>query len=66
MDAPRARIDFERQRIRVGGFQLGKRTVVEDELRQLVSIGGEFGKHRFLRGALALLRLLQHGQPSSS
>ena len=61
MHPPGRGIDLQRQLVGVGGFELGERAVIEDELRQRV-LGGEFLEGRFGGRGLAGGGLGQHRQ----
>ncbi len=57
MDTPGARVDLLRQTVGVGALEFAHRAVLHQHLGQRVILLGQFGKHRFGRGSLALGRL---------
>ena len=62
MHPPGVWVDLPGQLVRVGGFQLGERPVFDNDRRQFVAHAGQVLQHQFLRGGLALGRLLQDRQ----
>jgi hypothetical protein len=60
---PGRRVDHSRQLVGVGGFQLGKAAILQDQFRQRV-IEGKLLEHVLVGGGRAAGRFLENGQPA--